>query len=224
MLLAGRPKDGKTCLALALAHAVACGEPFAGLATRKTNVLYFCCEESPMEYEIALAPHLPREEIPELRVGFYPIVVDRDYDLGALRHAIERRGIGLIVVDPLLAATLRPDFGNSGRARGALDGLKALCRATGCAAIVLHHAKERRHRAYRPAENPQLAATASLTAVLNWQKHPRGRVVTLALSGRGDFANRTLRLLSEAPCHYAPLEKGTASSRPKDPPENAKNV
>ena len=202
VLLAGRPKDGKTCLAMALAYAVSQGLPFAGMPTVKSTVLYFMCEESPVEFELSIRPFLPSGPIQDLGVAFAKIKIDSGFDLSALRIRLNEIKPGLIVIDPLLAASIQGDFGNSGRARNALSGLKTLCRELKVAAIVVHHAKERRGRASRVAENPQLAATASLNVVLNWKRTAKGRIVTLDMTGRGAFANRTLRLSSASPCAY----------------------
>ena len=201
-LLAGRPKDGKTCLAASLATAVARGEPFAGMNTARNNVLYFAAEESAHEWEIAIRPWLTRVDPKRLAIAHARFAIDHDPDLFALRMKVEFDSIGLIVVDPLLAATTHSDFATAGRARNALMGLKTLCMEKNVAAIVVHHAKERKGQAQKVAENPQLAATASLNVVLNHEPHPQGRLVTLSMTGRGLFANRTLRLLSQNPGHY----------------------
>ena len=206
VLLAGRPKDGKTCLAMALAYAVSQGLPFAGMPTVKSTVLYFMCEESPVEFELAIRPFLPDGRIEGLGIAFAKIKIDSGFDLSALRMRLNAIKPGLVVIDPLLAASTQGDFGNSGRARNALSGLKTLCRELNVAAIVVHHAKERRGRASRVAENPQLAATASLNIILNWKGTTKGRIVTLEMTGRGPFANRTIRLSSDSPCAYAPFE------------------
>ncbi len=225
-LLAGKPKDGKTCLAMALAHAVSQGLPFAGMNTTKSTVLYFMCEESPEEFDLAIRPHLPEGNIEGLGVAFARISIDAHFDLQALRMRLNALKPGLVVIDPLLAASVQGDFGNAGRARNALTGLKLLCRELNVAAIVVHHAKERRGRAHRVAENPQLAATASLNIVLNWRHHPKGRLVTLEMTGRGAFANRTLKLLSPAPCAYSPIirERSTKVGRKTHPPETEKTT
>ena len=225
-LLAGRPKDGKTCLAAALAYAIAKGLPFAGMKTTQAPVMYFATEESREEWETAVRPNFPDpKDTVGLGVG-HPsnFRIDDDADLWALRLAIDRYKPGLIVVDPLLAASRAGDFSSAGRARNALMGLKILCREKDVAALVVHHAKESRGRAHRVAENPQLAATASLNIVLNWRKRPEGRLVTLAMTGRGAFANRTLHLLSDGPCRYAELPSTAVPEvGPKDPTGNGKN-
>ena len=201
-ILAGRPKDGKTCLAAALAQAVAAGTPFAGMRTAGTRVMYFAAEESYAEWERAVLPHLPEPRDGVMMAHTGGLRIDDPADLWALRVNVGRYRAGLVVVDPLLAACEAGDFGSAGRARHSLEGFKRMCAASGVAGLVVHHAKERSGRAHRVAENPQLAATASLNMVLNWRPAEGGRVVSLAMTGRGGHANRTLELFSPGPCRY----------------------
>ncbi|RYG24407.1 AAA family ATPase, partial [bacterium] len=221
-LLAGRPKDGKTCLATALGVAVAQGLPFAGMKTQASKVLYFYAEESPQEWYAAFKGHLP-ECVESFGMAFVAIAVDSDFYLQALRAAVIAQKVGLIVVDPLLGAIMNGDFGNCARARKILFGLKTICRETGVAIVVVHHARERRGKASRVAENPQLAATASLNVVLNWRPHPRGRLVSLDVTGRGQFANRKLRLLSDGPCSFHPYNPWDADPQLNSPRGEKRN-
>ena len=55
VLLAAGDKEGKTCLATAIALAVASGTPFAGLNVQRSNVLWFSLEESPDERDQCLS-------------------------------------------------------------------------------------------------------------------------------------------------------------------------
>ncbi|RYD85814.1 MAG: AAA family ATPase, partial [Verrucomicrobiaceae bacterium] len=211
VLLAGKPKDGKTNLVATLAHAISQGLPFAGMRTAHQNVLYISAEESGEEWRLAMDPYLPKER-EGFRVGFsQDFRLDYNPDLWGLARAIDHYKAALVVIDPLLAAVDAGDFSNANRARNALTGLKALCMNKGVTAIVVHHAKERRGLARRVAENPQLAATASLNIVLNQRPYHGKRLVTLDLKGRGPFANRTLKLLSDGPCQYS----GLPSSSPR---------
>lgn len=201
-ILAGRPKEGKTCLAAALGQAVAAGTPFAGMRTSGQRVMYFAAEESAQEWAHAILPYLPPER-DGLMVAHTPnLRIDDEADLWGLRVNVGRYRAGLIIVDPLLAACESGDFASPLRARNALTGLKQLCALEGFSALVVHHAKERAGRAHRVAESPQLAATASLNLVMNQRSVEGGRIVTLEKSGRGDFAHGRLELFSPGPCRY----------------------
>lgn len=208
-VLAGRPKDGKTSLMAALAAAVSRGEDFAGMRAAHGRVLYFAAEETPAEWEWAVRPHLGGTDPKWLKVAFGGFAVDHAPDLHALGMMLHAYHPLLLVIDPLMAATVLGSFNDSRRARHVLGSLKSLCRYHNCACVVVHHAKERAGQARCVAENPQLAATASLNIVLNQRpatlEEGAGRVVTLAMTGRGPFANKTLELLSPTPCHFSPL-------------------
>ena len=65
-VLAGRPKSGKSTLALNLALAVARGEPFLGRETRKGPALY-CARRCATRLESRAAPHRYKER----RRSFY---------------------------------------------------------------------------------------------------------------------------------------------------------
>ena len=202
-VLAGRPKEGKTSLMAALAAAVTRGERFAGMRTGEGKVLYFAAEETPAEWEWAIRPHLGDLDPKRFKVAFGGFAVDHAPDLHALGALVCYERPLLVVIDPLMAATVNGSFNDSRRSRHVLGGLKSLCRNYGCACVVVHHAKERDGRAVRVAENPQLAATASLNIVLNREDVPEGRRFVLGMRGRGDFANRTVELLSPSPCRFS---------------------
>ncbi len=201
-ILAGRPKDGKTCLAAAIAQAVATGTPFAGMRTAGCPVMYFAAEESMAEWERAVLPYLPADRGGLMVTHTTSFRIDDPADLWALRVNVGRYRARLVVIDPLLAACESGDFGSAGRARHALEGFKRMCELAGVAGLVVHHAKERSGRAHRVAENPQLAATASQNMVLNWRPCDEGRIVSLKMKGRGEHANRTLELFSPGVCRY----------------------
>ena len=206
-ILAGRPKDGKTCLAAALAQAVATGADFAGMRTAARKVLYFAAEESQAEWERAVLPYLPEERGGLMVAHTTGLRIDDSADLWGLRVNIARYNAGLVVVDPLLAACGAGDFANPRRARHALEGFKQVCVTSGAAGLVIHHAKERAGRAHRVAESPQLAATATLNMVLNHRPAEGGRVVRLEMTGRGAFANRRLELFSPGICRYEAMRE-----------------
>ena len=161
-LLAGRPKDGKTCFTVALAYAVSQGIPFVGMKTTKSTVLYFMCEESPEEFDLAICPHLPEGTVEDLGVAFARISVDNPFDLSALRMRLIAINPGLVAIDPLLDAT------------------------------------------------------ASRNVVLNHRKHPKGRLITLDLSGRGLFADRTSASSAPPPATSVPSPTAPDAPRPNE--------
>jgi archaellum biogenesis ATPase FlaH len=197
-LLAGQPKEGKTCLASALAEAVAQGASFAGMPTQQTNVIWLAQEESPAERYLF---HKPNPAI-QTRFGHFPI--DQEANLDYLEYLADEHQAGLIVVDPLIAATSGRSLSSAWNARRSLQGLKNFCSETGITVIALHHMKTGTAKDRRPrvAESAQLMATASMSMVMQTEQLATERRITLYCSGRGAFANQTLRLFSRNPNHF----------------------
>lgn len=105
-LLAGKPKSGKTFLALEIAEAVAIGDRVLELATKKGPVCYFSMEDSPWQFKERLAQRGTLERSPE----FYIYKGRRDVSTpdGAvwLEQKVAEVGPSLIVLD-----TARQAFG-----------------------------------------------------------------------------------------------------------------
>ena len=209
-ILASAPKQGKTCLATALALAVATGTPFAGMPTQQSTVLWLSMEESRSERWLLLRQSRLSDPATPLYTSYEYLPIDQEDVIELLADWINRTQARLIIVDSLHAASSGRSLNDGWNARKTLQRLKHFCGTYGITALVLHHAKDlSRTGAPRVAENDQIAATASMSMVLA-QTEGRGpkstdqsyRIVTLYCSGRGDFANRKLTFLSKAPLDY----------------------
>lgn len=167
VLLAGSPKAGKTCFATALALAVANGVPFAGCPTRQAAVLWIAAEESQTERQVLLEGSPLVEASVPLYTCYQHLPIDDPETISLLYHWVNKTQAGLIVVDPLLGAIQGRSLSDSWSARRSLQPLKDMCRDSGITALVLHHEKSDRIRGKRAvADNPQLAAVASMSIVL----------------------------------------------------------
>ncbi|HVT13103.1 MAG TPA: AAA family ATPase [Fimbriimonadaceae bacterium] len=177
-ILAGDSKSGKSCLATALAVAVATGRPFLDLPTTKSAVLWIAYEESEEERAIAIRPHGVTPE--SLYVTHERIPIDEDKGLDALRWWIRKTDARLLVIDPLYAATEKAITDGKG-ARSALSKLKHLCQTEHCAALVLHHLTKEKSMGMvreRVAESHQLLAVASMDILME-VKHPEPNPVRI---------------------------------------------
>lgn len=67
-LLSGKPKSGKTFLAMEIAEAVATGERVFDLATRRGPVCYFSMEDSPWQFKERLAQRGTLERAPQFYI------------------------------------------------------------------------------------------------------------------------------------------------------------
>ncbi len=175
-ILAGDPKCGKTCLATALALAVATGTPFAGFPTAQTGVLWVAAEEGPDERNLLLDESPLADPATPLYTCYQPLTIDEEDSIDAIAHWSSETESRLIVIDPLHGASTGRSLNDGAAARKTLKLLKRLCVEKRITGLVLHHAKlpKRGSRKNRVAENAQLSATASLTWVMSYRELTRG--------------------------------------------------
>lgn len=215
-ILASAPKMGKTCFATALALAVSTGEPFAGLKTRKSTVLWCCLEESSSERALVLRQYKPiKGKTPEFLTTTEILRIDHPRGLDVLYNEIVRHSPGLIVIDPLYAAIGPYSLGENHYARRALTTFKKICGREEITGLVLHHlsaAGKADGQTLRVAESAQLAATASMYMLLSVTSNlpQSNRTIKLESRGRGNSVNQDLYFTSTAPLEYQ------LTSRPLD--------
>ena len=144
-MLVAEPKEGKTCLATALALAVATGTPFAGRETRQGAVLWLAAEENHSERQLLLRNSPVVDTTLPLYTCYEHLPIDQEDSLDALRHWINRTGARLLVVDPLQAAITGRSLSGGYNARRSLQPIKQLCNHCQVAVLVLHHQKHTRY-------------------------------------------------------------------------------
>jgi hypothetical protein len=213
-ILAGGPKSGKTCIATAMALAVATGTPFAGMPTRQGAVLWMCMEENQVERRQVIDASPLADAATPLYTTYEYLPIDQDDCLEMLGEWVHRTGAKLVVVDPLHGATSGRSLNDGWSARKTLQKFKRFCANYNVTGLVLHHAKDVSGHAPRVAENDQVAATASMNIVLKYrgaQGARKGmepyRLINLFCTGRGSFANRNLPLISRGLVDYQVLEE-----------------
>jgi hypothetical protein len=137
--LAGRPKMGKSWLALQIACAVGAGGSVLDRTTEQGPVLYLALEDSPRR----LQERLRTQQAPPTDVTFalewQPLAAG---GLHALRTAIERGKVKLVVVD-----TLNRALGRAGRLDLVgmtliIGELQNLCQTTGASILTIDHHKK----------------------------------------------------------------------------------
>ena len=231
VLLAAEPKKGKSCLATALALAIATGTPFAGIPTHQSAVLWLSLEESPEERRQILKLSPLVDTTTPLYTCYEHLPIDDEGALDAISDWITKTEAGLIVVDPLHGATSGRSLSDGWAARKTLKDLKRMCAFRNVSALVLHHSQRPSLANPRPrvAESAQLAAVASMQMVLTSREiAPAGpqasclrsgtktsRLITLHCQGRGEFANRTLHLLSNGPLDYYLVDTDGLARQPE---------
>ncbi len=170
--LAGRPKMGKSWLALQIACAVGAGGSVLDRAVEQGPVRYLALEDGPRR----LQERLRAQQAPPGDVTFaleWPPLAAGGQD--ALRRAIERGKVRLVVVDTLSRALGRAGRLDPAGMALAIAALQDLCRATGAAILTTDHHRKPwaawptpstiraawAPRARRPSSTPPWASTAS---------------------------------------------------------------
>ncbi|MFY9234448.1 MAG: AAA family ATPase [Fimbriimonadaceae bacterium] len=208
-ILAGEPKEGKTCLATAMAVAVSTGTPFAGLETTKSPVLWLSLEETHDERAHVLQ-HVSQDirkrsaegefarreagengslagELP-IYTCYSHIPIDTDEGVSVLHSWLTQTGARFLVVDPLHGAHSGRSLKDAWAARKTLRKLKEFCGNYNVCALVLHHISQYAGN-LKVAENAQLSATASMFMLLTCSQIPE-------TPGGGEANPKSNRLIS----------------------------
>ncbi len=145
-LLAGRPKLGKSFLALQLAVAVGSGGMFLGRQLQAGRALYVALEDSPRRMRSRLLKMMGAgKDMPpgagegNLTLTFeWPDMAGPGLDM--LRDMLGRYKPALVVIDTLARVfSGRTDWDSIGQATGALAGVQELALAHDCAVLFVDH-------------------------------------------------------------------------------------
>ena len=144
-ILAGQPGAGKTTLALGFAADISAGGTWPdGARTKPGSVVIWSGEDDPAD---TLVPRLIAEGADLRRVHFVrgaredgrSRAFDPARDMGALEKEVQRVGdVALVVIDPVALIATKDSHKNA-ETRRDLQPLADLCRATGAAALGVHH-------------------------------------------------------------------------------------
>jgi RecA-family ATPase len=139
VLLAGRPKSGKSWLLLQLAQAVDAGTPFLRRATTKTRVLYLALEDGERRIHERLNIRKWRPQSATFAFGMMPLA--KGDGLAQIEAAIP--GHGLVMIDTLRAACGPGVDENDNAAMGAIvQSLADLSHRSGAAIFASHHTRK----------------------------------------------------------------------------------
>jgi RecA-family ATPase len=144
-LLAGQPGAGKATLALEFAATISSGGVWPdGAGTKQARVVIWSGEDDPAD---TLVPRLIAAGADLRRVHFVrgareggrPRGFDPARDMSALEKEVQRVGdVALVVIDPVALVATKDSHKNA-ETRRDLQPLADLCRATGAAALGVHH-------------------------------------------------------------------------------------
>ena len=139
-ILAGRPKGGKSTLALNLALAVARGEPFFGRATRQGTVLYVALEGAKGAWTQVLGSlgvtadddlYLCIDRAPESAIQW-------------LQEVTEQYQPVLVIIDTMQRLLRVKDGNDYATGSNATDAVIELARTANAAVLMLHHSGKTR--------------------------------------------------------------------------------
>lgn len=138
-LLAGRPKLGKSFLALQLALAVGAGGSFLGQDVAQGRALYIALEDSPRRLQTRLKD-MGAAALDDLSLAFGWPALNAPDGLDALAEAIYRHKLRLVVVDTLARSISgRLDWDELGAVTAMLGGLQELALGANCAVLLVDH-------------------------------------------------------------------------------------
>lgn len=197
-ILAGRPKVGKSWLALQLAHAVSAGGVTLGQQVEQGPALYLALEDSPARLKKRMlmqrwnADRSPADFV-TMRDFADQIGSFRGEGLARLAGEIRSRGYRLVVVDTFSRAVMC-DQDRVHEVTAALSPLQELAHTLNCAILVVDH-----HRKSADGDNPlqdilgSVAKPAVADAIWGLYKQPGKAGAVLKVEGR-DIDDQTLEL------------------------------
>lgn len=140
VLIAGKPKEGKTTLTYELAVKVTLGQPFLGRQTRKGAVLILALEEHAREVRMRLR-NLGAADVDSLFVHVGPLA-PTTMTLSHITRFAREHGVVLIIVDTLSALWTIENENDAAEVTRAVKPLQALARTSGSCVLLIHHARK----------------------------------------------------------------------------------
>jgi hypothetical protein len=139
ILLAGKPKAGKSTLARTLAVSLSQGRTWLGRRVQQGPVVYLALEEKPAEVNRQLRSFGIRASDPLAMIFAPPPHVNR---LEWFFEVARELRPALIVVDTLQRLLQVPDFNDYAVLSSALEPLLSFSHESGVAILLLHHARK----------------------------------------------------------------------------------
>lgn len=140
VLIAGKPKEGKTTLIYELAVKVAKGLPFLNRVTHPAGVLILGLEEHPRDMRLRLRS-LAADDNTNLFVSSGNLSPTSDTFEQIKRYILEK-GIALVVVDTLGVFWSVRDENDAAEVQRAIKPFLALARESGACVLLIHHARK----------------------------------------------------------------------------------
>lgn len=136
--VSGHPGCGKSWFMLSMAKSIATGEPFLDyFRTEKTNVLIVDEESGIWEMRRRMELLSYSDDIPVYFYSQESLKVDDDDDIQLLIREVEKKSIGLVIIDPFVA--VHSGVENSAEDAQAVMEKLQLLNLSGAAVLFIHH-------------------------------------------------------------------------------------
>lgn len=181
VVLAAKPKVGKTTLAYQLAVKIAKGEMFLERSTMQGGVLILALEEHPRDVKLRLEKLGGTVENLYVHTGS---LTPNEENFAAIERFVKERGVKLILVDTLAMFWRLDDESDASKMTRAMKPLITLARRTNAAVLLIHH-----HRKASAEGNDgdeirgSIALQASVDVTVSMTR-PNGNVRLLKSRGR----------------------------------------
>jgi len=140
VLLAGKPKEGKTTLAYELAVKVALGLPFLGRNTQQSSVLILALEEHAREVKMRLR-NLGATELATVYVHVGPLEPTATV-MNTIKTFTKDHEVKLILMDTLSAFWRIENENDAAEMTKVVKPLLQLARESGACVLLIHHARK----------------------------------------------------------------------------------
>ncbi len=194
-ILAGSPKVGKSWLVMHLCMQIAKGEPFLGLDTKRSGVLYIALEDD--ERRLQKRMFTISEEMP---ANFYMTTRcsrmsdDDEFRKELLMFWIEHKDVRLIVIDTLQMVREQGRDMSYANDYSEISQIKSLADTLNIAVLVVHHTRKQGDSDYMNeiSGTNGIAGSADTLMVLKKEKRS-SRDATLSCTGR-DIEDREITM------------------------------
>ena len=198
VMLAGRPKQGKSWLALQMAVAVGTSGKLLGQDVPKGKALYLALEDSARR----LKSRLQNQQAPmETDVKFYeewPTLMDGG--IVELFQAVDTHGYNLVIIDTISRALGRADQMDQGEMTSILGGLQRLALARGITVLLVDHHRKAGGNGDGDVIDDVMGATSKVgvaDAAIGLYRRRGERSAVLKLTGR-DIDEREMAITFDA--------------------------
>lgn len=183
-VLAGRPKVGKSWLALQIAHAVGTGGMVLDQQIEQGKVLFLALEDSPRRLK---ERSFKQGALPHTTVTFataWPLLTEGG--LADLQAEIEREGYSLVIIDTFARAAGRVDHSDQGEMTTILGNLQRMAQIHELAILLVDHHRKTIGFEGNPIDDiiGSTAKAAVADAALGLFKEQGKRGAILKITGR----------------------------------------